>query len=102
MKSNPALTAAIEGATNHEALKEAMLKTLAEQGIVVRDRTDAFNTRLTPQPTQDPISVTAPLPAAEPTCVRTIYPHLNDRYEIFGSSEAELDERERQIRSLFR
>jgi hypothetical protein len=46
MKSNPKLDEVINNATNVEEMREAMLATLAAQGTIVRDRTDAYNTRV--------------------------------------------------------
>lgn len=45
---------------------------------------------------------TPPAPVEAPqTHVRVIYPSGNNRFELYGASEADLDEKERQIRQLF-
>jgi hypothetical protein len=43
--------------------------------------------------------VTAPGPRA--TNMRVVYPHLNTRVELFGVSEADLDEQEKKIREFY-
>jgi hypothetical protein len=40
-------------------------------------------------------------PSVPQNCVRVVYPHLNDRIEIYGSSEAELDRKEAALRALY-
>jgi len=103
LKSNKALDEVIRNSTSVAEMREAMLTTLAAQGVVVRDRQDAYDVRLTSsqQPAPSP-----PAASAEPVdhnrVSRFIYPvnHGNDRYEIFGADEAELAEKERQIRAL--
>jgi hypothetical protein len=40
-------------------------------------------------------------PAAAPTCIRVIYPGGNDRFEITGTSEAELDQKEFALRAMY-
>jgi hypothetical protein len=40
-------------------------------------------------------------PAAAPTCIRVIYPGGNDRFEITGTSEAELDQKESALRAMY-
>jgi len=98
-KSNPQLDEAINGAMTPSDLREKMLQTLAAQGTVVRSRDDQFNNRLViRQPEPQPAVA---LPANPATCVRTIYPAGNNRFEIYGASEQELDEKERQIRAMF-
>jgi len=98
IKSNEQLDAAINSATTASELREAMLATLQNQGIIFRSRDDQFNNRLL-QPSEPAPAVA--LPASPSTCVRTIYPAGNNRFEIYGASEVELDEKERQIRSMF-
>jgi len=43
------------------------------------------------------------LPANQPapTTMRVIFPHGNSRFEIYGTSEADLNEQESQIRALY-
>lgn len=60
-KSNAELDAVIGGANTHEALREAMLQTLAKQGQIVRSRDDEFNNRLIRQPNSER---GVPLPAS--------------------------------------
>lgn len=97
-KSNKELDEACASSRTNAELREKLLEVMARQGTIVRDPTDPTNVQ----------GVAAPpapaLPAegqATATHFRVIYPHLNDRFEITGSSEAALDERERQIRALY-
>jgi chorismate-pyruvate lyase len=105
LKSNRELDEAITSATTIEEMRERMLSTLAKQGTIVRDNRDAFNTRTVPQPSAPaPVS---PLPASNEmqrcsdTFIRGVYPSGNNKFEIYASSEAELDSIERQIRAMF-
>ena len=98
IKSNPQLDEAINNVRDASELREVMLATLQNQGIIFRSRDDQFNNRLL-HPSEPAPAVA--LPASPATCVRTIYPAGNNRFELYGASEMELDEKERQIRSMF-
>ena len=39
--------------------------------------------------------------SAAMTCIRIVYPGGNDRFEITGTSEAELDQKESALRALY-
>jgi hypothetical protein len=45
--------------------------------------------------------VTASDPSVPQHCVRVVYPHLNDRFEIYGATEADLDVKEAALRALY-
>jgi hypothetical protein len=50
------------------------------------------------------IAPVVPLPvqrAAEPTHMRVIYPSGNSRFEIYGTSDADLDVQEERIRGIY-
>jgi hypothetical protein len=50
----------------------------------------------------EPPAVPVPAPVQAPqTHIRVVYPSGNNRFEVYGASEAELDEKERQIRAMF-
>jgi hypothetical protein len=54
----------------------------------------------------NPLAAPAPRPVlsapeARPTHLRVVYPHGNDRVELYGSSEQELDAREAALRGLY-
>lgn len=51
-------------------------------------------TQFAPQPS-------VPAPSANPTHSRVIYPFSNNRFELFGMSEMELDAQEDAIRKLY-
>ena len=38
---------------------------------------------------------------AQPTCIRVFYPGGNDRFEVWGASEAELDQKESALRAMY-
>jgi hypothetical protein len=94
---------AINSATTQSELRELMIAAMERSGMTVpRTRDDEFNIRLTPQAAASSAPV---MPAVrltqEPTVYRVIYPSGNDRYEISGTSEQELDQKEARIRSMF-
>jgi hypothetical protein len=95
---------AINSCTDPSSLRQMALNSMAEAGIIVRHRGDDLNYRLNPDAVERPAASTMPdsRPAAEPTCMRVIYPHGNDRIELFGNSESELDQKERLIRAMYR
>jgi hypothetical protein len=103
MKSSAAVETAVNKATSHEELRESMLAVLAQQGAVARTRDEGV--RVIPQPEVFvPSASLADHPAEHANTARfyrVIYPHDNDRFELTGNSEAELDERERQIRAMY-
>jgi hypothetical protein len=106
LKSNPKLDEVIGSATTVAELRETMLTELAAQGVVSRDRTDQFDIRVLPQAPQPPTpDVSLPANNEMQRCsdvfIRVVYPSGNNKFEIYASSEVELDERERQIRAMF-
>jgi hypothetical protein len=104
LKSNKQLDEIISSATNFESLREVMKSQLQKDGVIARDAESLeYGSRLLPgsQRTEPTSSVPLPASPAPATCVRVVYPHLNERYEIHGASEAELDAREAKIRAMF-
>lgn len=103
-KSNVALDAAIAKCTSMEEIREVTKANLANSGVITRDQESLlYGVIVNPGARQMPQS-DSPMPAqpqAAPTCSRVVYPHLNDRYELTGSSEAELDAQESRIRQMF-
>ena len=99
IKSNPELDAAINSATTASELRERMLSTLAKQGIVVRSRTDEFDTRVirqreTPAPRLEERD-TRPINAE-----RVLYLAGNSRIVITSADgEASLDAIEAKLRT---
>jgi len=94
---------AINSCTDPSSLRQVALNAMADAGIIVRHHGDDLNYRLNPDAVERPAASSLPVarPAAEPTVYRIIYPHGNDRYEISGTSEQELDQKEARIRSVF-
>lgn len=104
MRSDREIDAAVTGSTNFEQMREAMLSTLANRGVLVRSRTDAFDVRVIAPVEKDS---TAPV-AAEPVmqgnqdkCIRVLYPGGNARFELTGPSEQNLDEQEKKICQIY-
>lgn len=100
MKSNSRLDAIANSATSHEELREQMKIELERSGVIARDPGDPLNGRLLRQVEMDsPAAVTAAPAVEEPsTHWRAFYPKGNDRYEITGRSESDLDAKEDAIR----
>jgi len=101
MKSNSRLDAIANSATSHEELKEQIKIELERTGVVVRDATDPYAGRLLRQVELDspPAAVGAePVNQGPTTHYRVFYPRDNDRFEVTGRSEAELDQKEDAIR----
>jgi hypothetical protein len=48
-----------------------------------------------------PPALIAEDPSVPQHCVRVVYPHLNDRIEIYGSTEEELDRKEAALRAMY-
>jgi hypothetical protein len=94
---------AINSCTDPSSLRQMALNSMAEAGIIVRHRGDDLNYRLNPDAVERPAASSLPAarPAQEPTCYRVLYLHGNDRLEIYGMSEAELDQKERQLRAMY-
>jgi hypothetical protein len=104
LKSNPQLDEAIRSARTVAEMREAMLSTLAAQGTVVRDRTDAYDVRVIPQ-AEPPalVSSSSPAPTGMRKCSDTWSRTVifdNSRFELFADSEADLDAKEAAIRAI--
>ncbi len=100
------VTDAINNAQTPQELREAALNSMAASGLIVRTRDDEFNYCLNPDAVERPASPVAPMPAPRssshtPQHYRVIYPGGNDRYELAGDSEEELDVKEARIRAMY-
>jgi hypothetical protein len=103
LRSDATLDKIAREAVDPTAMVQAMKAHLTATGVIAVERGAEYGARLLRQPEIDapaapPAAVAAPV---EPRCVRTIYPGGNDRYELFGQTEAELDEKERNIRAMY-
>ena len=104
LKSDPTIDKIVteSAAGGFEAMREALLQHLAKSGTIQRETGCTFGVRLlqpqTPEPSQD---ASVPAGPVAPTCVRVIYPNGNDRFQIFGNSENELDAKEENIRKMY-
>jgi hypothetical protein len=56
---------------------------------------------LPPTPSAQQAAPLSEQSSAPQNCVRVVYPHLNDRFEIFAASEEELDRKEAALRALY-
>jgi len=105
LKSNPKLDSAIESSTNFEDLRETIKQELAAQGVIVRQREEGnYGAHFLRQPETFTETRSDAFVSANPEndkFVRVIYPAGNNRFEIYGSSEADLDAKEGQIRAMF-
>jgi hypothetical protein len=100
MKSNPALDALIAECTDPEKIRELTKAHLQEAGLISRERGEDYGVRLLRQPESEP-DVSLPANTARETCMRVVYPSGQNRFEIYGASEQELDQKEQQIRNMF-
>jgi hypothetical protein len=100
IKSTPQIDLLVNRATNFEEIRESVKSELERSRVVARDAHDPYNGRLLRTPELDSPAAAAPEPVDQrpSTCYRVIYPHLNDRYELTGRSEEELDAKEAAIR----
>jgi hypothetical protein len=103
LKVPESVRAAIEAVTDPSELRQVALNAMAEAGLIVRTHGDDLNYRLNPDAVERPAASIMPAarPAPEPTCYRVIYPSGNNRFELYGTSEAELDKQQRQIEAMF-
>jgi hypothetical protein len=102
IKSNPELDALIADAKTPQELRAVMLQNLSDRGAIkIQDDQLAAIGREAriPEPSRPP---SFPVSDAAPTCMRVFYPHANDRYEIYGSSDDDLDKKEAAIRAMYR
>jgi hypothetical protein len=101
LKSNQQLDKAVQESESFESMRERMKTVMESQGVITRTREEGqYGAHLTGR------HASLPVPAAAQAredfkYSRVIYPHQNDRFEISGASEAELDAREAQIRAMF-
>jgi hypothetical protein len=97
---NPTLDKIVRESVTFDALKDALHKA---QGMVSEEET-IVNSGYRPAPTESVAPLSAPKVAASdamPTCIRVIYPGGNDRFEICGMSESELDQKESALRAMY-
>jgi hypothetical protein len=100
LQSNKRIDEAVQSATDHASLRENMLLALEQSGSVVRP--DPFNVRLAHGQQPDQPAVVTPVSPAQETHSRIFYPRGNDRFEIWGGSEEELNAKEAKIRGMLR
>jgi hypothetical protein len=88
----------INAVTDVSDIRQVALNAMAEAGLIVRTHGDDY--QFNPEVARP--AVTMPVgPVPEPTCYRILYLHGNDRLEIYGLSENELDQKERQLRAIY-
>lgn len=99
---NKLIIGALDNPDNHTP-QEAAERLLAELHSALHmvvpppseaERLYGRETQFAPQPS-------VPAPSANPTHSRVIYPFSNNRFELFGMSEAELDAQEDAIRKMY-
>jgi hypothetical protein len=87
---------------NVEDVRELAKRGLENSGVISRSRdgeTILNDTPGAPPPFSPPSTASAPQNVGRFS--RVIYPHGNDRYELFGDSVGELDVKEARIRRLY-
>jgi hypothetical protein len=101
--NSPALTKIVDdaakGATigqNYQDMKDGLRAAL---GLPPSAESSSFGFGL---PDPPPSAACMPEQSAGPqNCVRVVYPHLNDRFEIYAASEEELDRKEAALRAMY-
>jgi hypothetical protein len=110
--ASSALTESIANSSSAEEIRELCKSALVKDGVIVRERGSGYDDVLTKEAENavpaNPSS--APAAAASSTtgavsyrdvAFRVIYPGGNDRYELAGASEEELDLKEAKIRAMY-
>jgi len=97
LRSNPKLDALVNASTNFEAMREQMKTSLANDGVIARERSE-YGATLLRQPETDAPEPRAPQTQEQATHFRKIYPSGNDEYTIYGYSQNDLDLKEAAIR----
>ena len=88
MKSSPAFNRAVMASNNPSDIAE-----------LARHYVEGTDPRaLEPEPSAALPTTSTPAPA---NCMRIFYPSGNSRFEIYGVSEADLDEQEKRIREIY-
>src|SRR6266566_4269607 len=98
MRSNSKIEQAVIDATTgqdagYEHMRSALRNALQADGVIVRDRYSEFGVHVV-RPSETPKVAALPANPAMDTYMRVVYPAGNNRFEIYGASEAELDAKE--------
>lgn len=103
MRPPAGLEAEIAACNSPEMIREIVKRSLAKAGVISRESSGEYGVQYLgqPAPATEVALPAASEPAPRATCVRVIYPGGNDRYEIFGVSEADLDLKEQRIRAAY-
>jgi hypothetical protein len=101
--NNPGLTKIVEESLDgtygsYDAMRDGLKAALGIKTTVDPTRED-FGYGADPTAPQFAPQIAAS--GAQPTCVRVLYPGGNDRFEITGMSEAELDLKESALRAMY-
>ena len=87
-----------------EGMRAALRAHLQASGVIAASDRDNGELGVRLMPVQVPETTAAPAaaqPPANPTHVAVVYPHGNDRFEVFASSQEELDQKVAQIHAMF-
>jgi hypothetical protein len=99
LPSTPELDALLAQCRDPEEIREVSKRYMERKGLIRRGYDYGQGEEVINQPERfAPLSAS---PSSLPKCIRVIYPHVNDRYEICGESEEELDEKEARIRAMY-
>jgi hypothetical protein len=106
MKGNSRIDQIVIDATSgpqggFENLREALKRELVNSGAIARDADSlGYGVRLLPGSAQERVPVAVAARVDHDRVFRVVYPSGNNRFEIFGADQKELDEKERQIYSI--
>jgi hypothetical protein len=98
LKSDSSLDAKIAACNSPEEIRQVTKDHFLGLGVLTRERGADFGNDLIRLPEPSRPAVSAPAAHVAPTCVRVFY-RDNDRYEVYGTSDQELDQKEAAIRS---
>jgi hypothetical protein len=95
---------AMREATSSSDLREEMDRLLARQGVITRGQSGVFDSTSAAERSTQPSSpdaATFSAPAGMARCYRVIYPSGNNRFELYGNTEQELDDQETKTRATY-
>jgi hypothetical protein len=95
---------AVNAATTASDLREALIQSMARAGMPVPETFGPgfnYHSRSDVETGIQPMPVSPGPSGPDATHIRFVYPSGNDRYEITGASEEELDEKQRRIEALY-
>jgi hypothetical protein len=105
-KATPEMERKIRECTDPNEIQQLLAQLMAERGVQTRGSYGTYDRTLDSDVPSAPSASAAAAPVesagANARCFRVIYPAGNNRFELFGNTEQELDEQEAKIRAMYR